>query len=117
MLRVLHDAGLAAKWRAIGQTLTVSDDDLAGFEVRFSGDPSLCLLQVVASWLRGETRLSNPPSWWLLVWAVADPQGGGTVHGGKRMAAMLRGVSGCSRVLSLSLIPMLTLLVKIAAVD
>ena len=104
VLKILHDAGLAAKWRAIGQTLTVSDANLAGFDARFSGDPSLCLLQVVASWLHGQKRLPNPPSWWMLVWAVADPQGGGTVHGGKRMAAMLRGVSGCSRVLSLSLI-------------
>ena len=117
VLRVLHDAGLAAKWRAIGKTLTVSDADLAGFDARFSGDPSLCLLHMVTSWLRGQKRLLDPPSWRRLVWAVADPQGGGTVHGGKRIAAMLRGVSGCSRVLSLPLIPILTLLVKIAAVD
>ena len=117
VLRVLHDAGLAAKWRAIGQTLTVSDADLTAFDSRFSGDSSLCLLQVVASWLRGQKRFLDPPSWWRLVWAVADPQGGGTVHGGNRIAAMLRGMSGCSRVLSLPLIPILTLLIKIAAVD
>ena len=45
------------------------------------------------------------------MWAVADPQGGGTVHGGKRIAAMLKGVSGCSRVLSLQSI--LTYIVSI----
>ena len=100
MLRVLHDAGLAARWRAIGQTLTVSDDDLAGFDARFSGDPSLCLLQVVDSWLHGETRLPDPPSWWLLVWAVADPQGGGTVNEGMRIAAMFKGVYVCVCVMS-----------------
>ena len=95
VLRVLHDAGLAAKWRAIGQTLTVSNDDLAGFNTRFNGDPSLCLLQVVASWLCGQMRHPDPPSWWRLVRAVADPQGGDTVHGGKRIAAMFRGVCVC----------------------
>ena len=92
VLRVLHDAGLAAKWRAIGQTLTVSDADLSDFEARFSGDSSLCLLQVVASWLRGQKRHPDPPSWCRLVWAVADPHGGATVYGGKRIAATFKGV-------------------------
>ena len=49
VLRVLHDAGLAAKWRAIGQILTISDGDLDGFDTKFKGDPDLCLLQVVAA--------------------------------------------------------------------
>ena len=95
VLRVLHDAGLAEKWRAIGQTLTVSDANLAGFDTRFNGDPSLCLLQVVASWLCGQMRHPDPPSWWRLIRAVADPQGGDTVHGGKRIAAMFKGVCMC----------------------
>ena len=95
VLRVLHDAGLAEKWRAIGQTLTVSDADLADFNTQFGCDSSFCLLQMVALWLCGQKRLPDPPSWWRLVRAVADPQGGDTVHGGKRIAAMFRGVSVC----------------------
>ena len=95
MLRVLHGAGLVVKWRAIGQTLTVSDADLAGFDARFSGDPSLCLLQMVASWLRGQKRHPDPPSWCRLIWAVADPLGGGKHHEGLKIAASFKGVCGC----------------------
>ena len=98
MLRVLHGAGLVAKWRAIGQTLTVSDADLAGFDARFSGDPSLCLLRMVASWLRGQKRHLEPPSWCRLVWAVADPQGGGKRHEGLKIAASIKGVCECEGV-------------------
>ena len=92
VLRVLHDAGLDAKWRAIGQILTVSDANLVGFDARFSGDPSLCLLHVVATWLCGQKIFPSPPLRWRLVYAVADPQGGGTVLKGMEIAATFKGV-------------------------
>ena len=88
VLRVLHNAKLAPKWRPIGQTLTVSDGDLDSF----SGDDGSCLLQMVVTWLQGQKRLSDAPSWWRLVGAVADPHGGDKAHEGLRIAAMFRGV-------------------------
>ena len=92
VLRVLHDAGLVSKWRAIGQILTVSDANLADLSTNFNSDSSLCLLHVVASWLRGQKRLPDPPSWQRVVWAVADPLGGGKVHEGLRLAAYFKGM-------------------------
>ena len=102
VLRVLHDADLAAKWRAIGQTLTISDGDLDGFDTRFKGDPDLCLLQVVATWLRGQTRLQDRPSWRRVVWVIADPSGGDQPRAGYEVAKKLRGVCICVAVLSLA---------------
>ena len=91
VLRVLHDAGLAAKWRAIGQTLTISDGDLDGFDIKFKGDPDLCLLQVVATWLRGQTRLQYRPSWRRVVSVIADPSGGDRPRAGYEVAKKLEG--------------------------
>ena len=87
VLRVLHDAKLTSKWREIGQTLTVSDGDLDSFR----GDDSLCLLLMVATWLQGQKRDPDPPSWKMLVSAIADPHGGGKAREGSRIAAMFKG--------------------------
>ena len=76
VLRVLHDAGLAAKWESIGQTLTVPDGELASIKTKFEGDPNLCLLHVIATWLNGQKRSSDPPSWEGLIRMIADPCGG-----------------------------------------
>ena len=91
VLRVLHDAGLAIKWQAVGQTLTVPDDDLDGFSTRFRGDPKLCLLHTMAAWLNGRKRLADPPSWWRVVWAIADPLGGDKPRVAASIAAKFRG--------------------------
>ena len=74
VLRVLHNVGLVARWKQIGQTLQVDEGSLQAIR----GDPSDCLLQVVALWLNGQTRLPDhgEPSWWRVVWVVADEQGG-----------------------------------------
>ena len=92
MLRVLHDVGLAAKWRAIGQTLTICDGALDGFDIKFKGDPDLCLLQVVATWLRGQTRLQDCPSWQTMVSVIADPSGGDLPRAGYEVAKKLKGL-------------------------
>ena len=91
VLRVLHDAGLAAKWRAIGQILTISDGDLDGFDTKFKGDPDLCLLQLVAAWLRGQAGPQDCPSWWRVVSVIADPSGGDLPRAGYEVAKKLKG--------------------------
>ena len=101
MLRVIHDAGLDHRWLHIAQTLTVLSNDLTGFERRFHGDPSLCLLHAMAAWLRGQKRLSDPPSWWRLVRAVADPRGGGNRRQAMKIAANFRGAYNKTTILSL----------------
>ena len=90
MVRVIHNAGLDDRWQQIAQILTVSDSDLAGFGTTFRGDPSSCLLHAMATWLRGQKRLSDPPSWWSLVQAVADEKGGNNLHEATRIAVMFR---------------------------
>ena len=91
VLRVLHDAGLAGKWQALGQTLTVSDDSLDGFSTRFRGDSNLCLLHTMAAWLNGRKRLRDPPSWWRVIWAIADPMGGDKPRVARNIAGKFRG--------------------------
>ena len=83
VLRVLHDADMEAKWKEIGQVLRVRDlNDITAD----SG-----LLQVVASWLKRYTRLSDPPSWWRVVWAVADQQGGDSSQSARSIAKKYKG--------------------------
>lgn len=91
VLRILHEKGLLASWKQIGQTLKV---DVSAIH----GDPSLCLLQVVAAWLRGETRLEDPPSWWRVVWAVADKLGGNKYRQAREIALRYKGV--CAKISS-----------------
>ena len=89
MLRVIHDVGLDDRWLQIGQTLTVHG--LTGFERRFRDDQSLCLLHAMVAWLKEQKRLSDPPSWWRLVWAVADPLGGDNRRQAQKIAANFKG--------------------------
>ena len=87
VLRVLHDVELEASWRPLGQVLKI-----IGLGA-ISGDPSDCLLQVVVSWLRGHTRLEDEsPSWWRVIWAVADEQGGRMFQPARRIAKQDKGI-------------------------
>ena len=92
VLRILHDKKLVAKWRAIGQTLTVTDDDLDRFKAEFKNDPDLCLLQVMAAWLQGQARRREDPSWSRVVWMIADERGGDKRRAGLEVAMKLKGV-------------------------
>ena len=90
VVRELHSVGLAAKWRQIGQTLKVSNDVMTGLR----GDPSVCLLHVVYNWLSGQTRLldRDQPSWWRVVWVVADKLGGNKQRSAREIAKKCSGV-------------------------
>ena len=88
ILKVLHDAKLVPKWKDIGQTLRISDEDLDTF---IDDDTSFSLLRMVVSWLEGNSSLRDDPSWWRLMWAVADPHGGDKPREGMRIATMIKG--------------------------
>ena len=91
VVRVFHDAGLAAKWQSIGQTLTVPDSQLESISTQFNNDMSLCLLHCMAAWLRGQKELADLPSWWRVVWVIADPLGGDKAELAYRVAAHFDG--------------------------
>ena len=87
VLIVLSDAELTSKWKNIGQALKVTNDHLNCI----SGEHSLCLIQVVVAWLQRLSRHPEAPSWWSLVQAVAEPNGGDTLPKAQRIADMLEG--------------------------
>lgn len=91
VLRVLYDAGMVPVWLAIGQTLTVPDSELNIINFKFKGYPKLCLLHMIVAWLRGNSKLEEPPSWWRLVWAIADRHGGDNPLKAKYIAAKFKG--------------------------
>ena len=91
VLRVLLVAELAGLWQAVGQTLTILDSDLNSVNKQFRGDSNLCLLHTMAAWLNGRKRLADPPSWWRVVWAIADPLGGDMPRVAASIAAKFKG--------------------------
>ena len=90
VVRELHKVGLTARWKKIGQTLKVSSDVLDSL----SGDSNVCLLYVVYNWLSGQTRLPDRdrPSWWRVVWVVADKLGGYKPTSAREIAKKCKGV-------------------------
>ena len=88
VLRVLHNVGVQSRWLQIGQTLQINEGSLQAIK----GDPSYCLLQVIVLWLRGQTRLRDQPSWWRVVWAVANEHGGNELRSAKIIAKKYKGM-------------------------
>ena len=90
VVRIFHELDLASKWQSIGQTLQVSVD---GLSEQFNHNPKSCLLHVIATWLQGQTTLTDPPpSWKGVVWVIADDFGGGTYRGAQGVAKKFKGV-------------------------
>lgn len=88
VVRVFHEEDLEANWQSIGQTLQVTYSKQPNDD-----DAKCCLLHILANWLKGQTTLNHPPpSWKGVVWVIADPDGGGTVPGARRVAARFRGI-------------------------
>ena len=56
---------VASKWKLIAVQLKISD--LASIETKHSGDPHLCLLEMLDIWLK---RVKPPPTWAAIVEAV-----------------------------------------------
>ena len=56
---------VASKWKVIAVQLKISD--LASIETKHSGDPHLCLLEMLDIWLK---RVNPPPTWAAIVEAV-----------------------------------------------
>ena len=99
MLRIIHEGGLAGSWLQLGQALTVND--INDLQALYQDDPSRGLLETMATWLRGNKQLPDPPSWARLIWAIAHPDGGDKKIEGKRAAKRFKGTLACTCVNSL----------------
>ena len=66
------------KWFDLCLALRVSVDELAAIDLNHHGDPSACLRQGLTHWLQGhyDVKKYGPPTWRLLVDAVANSAGG-----------------------------------------
>ena len=56
---------VASKWKVIAVQLNISDLD--SIETKHSGDPHLCLVEMLDVWLK---RVKPPPTWAAIVEAV-----------------------------------------------
>ena len=69
------------KWEELCLALQIHFDTLSAVHQKRSGDPAKCLLEGLSLWLKrdydGFDEKLNPPSWRMLVRAVAEPAGGG----------------------------------------
>ena len=66
------------KWRNLCLALRVSPVDLSAIDEKRHGDPDACLQDGLSLWLQGHynTDTYGPPSWRMLVDAVANSAGG-----------------------------------------
>ena len=73
-VRVLHL--LAHKWNNIGTVLRVRNLDT--IRKKFPTEPQRCLIAMLSDWLNGQydTQRAVPPSWRMVVYALADRGGG-----------------------------------------
>ena len=69
---------VANNWRNIGEALRLHPDMLSRIQADHPGDVRGCLTEVLTEWLKEgyDTTRFGPPTWKLLVEAVADPVGG-----------------------------------------
>ena len=66
---------LAGRWKSFGLALGLSSDDLSRIKGNNKSVES-CLEETLDQWLKSVVTLRGPPSWQLLVDAVASPAGG-----------------------------------------
>ena len=69
---------VAYNWRSIGEALKLKPGSLNIIQANHPGDVKGCLTEVLSEWLQNgyDTTRFGPPSWKLLVAAVAHPAGG-----------------------------------------
>ena len=74
VVRVLQP--LENKWENIGTVLRVRNLDT--IKKKFPTEPQRCLIAMLSDWLNGQydTQRGKPPSWWMVVFALADRGGG-----------------------------------------
>ena len=69
---------VAHNWKGVGEALRLNPALLNRIQADHPGDVIKCLTAVLTKWLNElyDTSRFGPPSWKLLVAAVADPAGG-----------------------------------------
>ena len=74
MVRALQP--LENKWENIGIVLSVQNLDT--IKKKFPTEPQRCLIAMLSNWLNRQydTQRAEPPSWRMVVYALADRSGG-----------------------------------------
>ena len=68
---------IRAKWELLGIQLGIDDGTIEAIESKNRGDPTLCLKDVLSTWLKEnyDTQQHGYPSWRRLCVAIASPAG------------------------------------------
>ena len=68
---------IRAKWELLGIQLGIDDGTIAAIKSKNGGDPTLCLKDVLSTWLKEnyDTQRHGYPSWRRLCVAIASPAG------------------------------------------
>ena len=84
---------VAHNWRCVGEALRLHPDLLSRIQANHPADVKDCLSAVLTEWLKKayNTTRFGPPSWQLLVAAVADPAGGNDRALAERIALKYNG--------------------------
>ena len=70
---------IRAKWKLLGIQLGIDDGTIEAIKSENHGDPTLCLMDVLRTWLKEnyDTLRHEYPSWRKLCKAIASPAGAG----------------------------------------
>ena len=71
---------IRAKWELLGIQLGIDNGTIAAIKLENGGDPTLCLKDVLSTWLNEnyDTQRHEHPSWRRLCKAIASPAGAGS---------------------------------------
>lgn len=85
---------VAPKWKEVGEALRLNPDLLCTIGADHSNNVTSCLDEVLMQWLKKNYNVSHfgPPSWKLLVAAVAHPAGGNNYALAEKIAANHNGI-------------------------
>ena len=99
----IHDildevVGLTGRWRNVCLALKLLPSDATAIASSCHDRPEDCLTAVLEKWLKKcyNTRKHGPPSWQMLVAAVANSTGGDNPALAKRIAESHRGKDSCN---------------------
>ena len=91
--------GLAGRWQGMCFALRLMPSDESAINTMYPGNPNDCLRAVLTKWLQKgyDYQKHGPPTWGMLVKAVADPAGGDNIALAEEIARNHQGIvySGC----------------------
>lgn len=88
-------ASLAGKWKNMYSALRIQPPDTARIAAAYHNNPDVCLRAVLLEWLQKsyECQIYGPPTWRMLVKAVAEPAGGDNIILAESIARRHQGIS------------------------